>query len=115
VHINGTLRETLLALPFRFTGKHVFVNPATQKPWVNLKRPFNKALTKAKIKDFRFHDLRHYAEFRIMPSSDYKHGGSLTTSDISLGIIYSPLRKPMCGHLADSGPGLHQSTDRSVH
>jgi hypothetical protein len=50
-----------------------------------------------------------------MPSSDYKRGGSLTTSDISLGIIYSPLRKPMCGHLADSGPGLHQSTDRSVH
>jgi hypothetical protein len=37
--------------------------------------------------------LRHYAEFRIMPSSDHECGGSLTVSDILLGIIYSPLRK----------------------
>ena len=28
-----------------------------------------------------------------MPSSDYKHGESLTALDVSLGIIYSPLRQ----------------------
>jgi integrase len=33
------------------------------------RRIFNKALDKAKLRRIRIHDLRHYAEFRIMPST----------------------------------------------
>jgi site-specific recombinase XerD len=39
------------------------------------------------------HMLRHYAAFRIMPSYDCDHGGSLTASFVLLGIIYMLLRK----------------------
>jgi len=33
------------------------------------------------------HSLRHYAEYRIMPSKIPKKGGSLALQDILLGII----------------------------
>lgn len=37
------------------------------------------ACEKAGIKkEVSVNTLRHYAEFQIMPSNDYKHGGSLT-------------------------------------
>jgi len=36
----------------------------------NLQRTFYVALKKGQVEGFRFHDLRHYAEFRTMPSND---------------------------------------------
>lgn len=59
IKLNATLRALMLQLPSRFAGGYVFLNPETQKPYVNIKKMFRRAITKAKIEDFRFHDLRH--------------------------------------------------------
>ena len=38
---------------------HVFINPDTDLPYGDIKNAFNRALRKAGIKDFHFHDLSH--------------------------------------------------------
>ena len=38
---------------------YVFFNPETKKPWTSIKRSFGTARRGAKLKDARFHDLRH--------------------------------------------------------
>ena len=45
-------------------------NNATRISNRNLQRAFYVALKKAQVEGLRFHDLRHYAEFRTMPSND---------------------------------------------
>ena len=50
---------------------HVFVHLEGKfegQPITDIKNAFNGAVDRAKIPNFRFHDLRHYAEFRTMPS-----------------------------------------------
>jgi integrase len=59
IPVNQTLRETLQALPRRLDVPYVFFDPATGKPYQDIKRSFNTALRRAGIKDFHFHDLRH--------------------------------------------------------
>lgn len=51
------LSRVLAALPR--TTDYVFFNPETKKPWTSIKRSFGTARRRAKIKDARFHDLRH--------------------------------------------------------
>jgi integrase len=71
IPINQTLREALQALPRRLDVPYVFYDPATGKPYQDIKRSFNTALRRAGIKDFHFHDLRHtFASHLVMSGVD---------------------------------------------
>lgn len=45
---------------------YVFINPDTHKPYTTIKTGFNRALERAKITNFRFHDLRHTVGTRLI-------------------------------------------------
>lgn len=45
---------------------YVFINPDTNKPYTTIKTGFNRALERAGIKNFRFHDLRHTVGTRLV-------------------------------------------------
>lgn len=84
IPIDATLRETLNKLPRRFVeveskdGKkekelvpYLFHDPKTMKRYSSVKRSFLTALGHAKIKDFKFHDLRHtFASHLVMAGVD---------------------------------------------
>jgi integrase len=63
VPMSGAVREMLERQPK--TGGHVFPSPKTGGQLVDIKRPFGLACDAAKIKDLRFHDLRHTAATRM--------------------------------------------------
>lgn len=71
VPINDPLRAMLKGLVRRLDTNLVFYNPATGGRWHELKRSFATACRKAKIHDFRFHDLRHtFASQLVMAGVD---------------------------------------------
>jgi integrase len=71
IPINETLRAALSGIMRRLDTPHVFYNADTGTPYVNLHKPFQSALKRAKIKDFRFHDLRHtFASHLVMAGVD---------------------------------------------
>jgi integrase len=47
---------------------YVFPNPRTKSKWVNVDGSWGRSVRRAKIENFRFHDLRHNTGLRIMPS-----------------------------------------------
>lgn len=47
------------------TSEYVFVNPKTNKPYVDFRKQWDKAKKQAGIKDLRFHDLRHTVGTRL--------------------------------------------------
>jgi integrase len=56
---------------YRSVSDHIFYNGNGGRIDAgNLRRRFYSSGKKAKIGHFRFHDLRHYAEFRTMPSNE---------------------------------------------
>ena len=71
IPINETLRQTLQGLIRRLDIPYVFYGPETGKPYKEVKTSFKTALRKARIRDFRFHDLRHtFASHLIMAGID---------------------------------------------
>ncbi|HXW68163.1 MAG TPA: site-specific integrase, partial [Dissulfurispiraceae bacterium] len=71
IPINATLRTTLQGLTRRLDVPYVFFDPATGKPYGEVKRSFKSALRRAKIQDFHFHDLRHtFASHLVMAGVD---------------------------------------------
>ncbi len=71
IPINKTLRETLDGLIPRLDVPYVFYDPATGKPYKDIKRSFNTACRRANIKNFTFHDLRHtFASHLVMAGWD---------------------------------------------
>ena len=67
IPINWLLLQELV-LQKRANGKcaYVFPNPDTKKPFIDVKKSFKDACVKAKIKDLRFHDLRHTFASRLV-------------------------------------------------
>jgi len=71
IPINETLRETLQGIVRRLDGGHAFYDTTTGKPFRNVTRSFATACRNAKVKDFRFHDLRHtFASHLVMAGVD---------------------------------------------
>jgi len=67
IPVNVTLKALLQRLPRRIDCPYVFHHPKTLKPYREVKHSFSTAVTRAGIKDFHFHDLRHtYASLAIM-------------------------------------------------
>lgn len=47
-------------------SQYVFINPDTKLPYKDIRESFSNALKNAKIKNFRFHDLRHTVATRLV-------------------------------------------------
>lgn len=72
IPINKTLHQELLLLSEGAKGEHVF-SDKNGHPYGDIKKSFITALTKAKIEDFRFHDLRHtFGSYLAMQRVDLK-------------------------------------------
>jgi len=71
IPINDTLTATLKGLTRRVDVPHVFYDPKTGKPYTTIQRSFNTAAGRAKLADFKFHDLRHtFASHLVMAGID---------------------------------------------
>jgi integrase len=69
IPINWTLRETLDNIPNKKRGDRVFRYKG--RSIISVKKSFITAMNKAKITDFKFHDLRHtFASHMIMAGVD---------------------------------------------
>ena len=64
IPISKLLKKTLKKISI--TSSYVFVNPKTNEPYTDLKKSFHTILDKAKITNFRFHDLRHTVATRLV-------------------------------------------------
>lgn len=70
IPINQTVRFTLQKMIRRVDTPYVFTDEEGSR-FKNVKRSFKSALTKAGIKDFHFHDLRHtFASHLVMAGID---------------------------------------------
>ena len=71
IPINNTVKQALMSVTRRVDVPYVFFDPTTGKPYQDIKRSFNTACRRAKIRDFRFHDLRHtFASHLVMAGWD---------------------------------------------
>ncbi len=68
VPMNAATDAALARLPRPGDGGLVF-RKADGAAWGSIRTAFERAVRAAGLEDFRFHDLRHNAESRIMPSS----------------------------------------------
>ena len=66
-HIYLPMNDTLYNYFSKIEDKtgYVFINPETQEPYKDIKKAWTTSLTKANIKGFRFHDLRHTVGTRL--------------------------------------------------
>ena len=71
IPINETLHELFRTLPRRLDVPFVFFNPETGKRYQDIGKAFEGACRRAKLVDFRFHDLRHtFASHLVMAGVD---------------------------------------------
>lgn len=63
--ITDKLMKTFEKIGIKDSG-YVFVNPDTGKPYNTIRKAWTNALKKAKIENFRFHDLRHTVGTRLI-------------------------------------------------
>ncbi len=71
IPIDDVLRATLQGITRQLDVPYVFYDPATGKPYSDVKKSFRSACRRAKIRDFRFHDLRHtFASQMVMSGAD---------------------------------------------
>ena len=70
--MDDTLYEVLGVLPTRFQQGYVFPSPVKEgQPRFGVQRQFGKAVKKASVHNFRFHDLRHtFASHLVMSGVD---------------------------------------------
>ncbi|MEI8390837.1 MAG: site-specific integrase, partial [bacterium] len=66
IPISKTLKEELKNFN-RFT-EYVFTNKETEKPYSDIKKGYKSLCELARIKNLRFHDLRHTAATRMVAS-----------------------------------------------
>ena len=71
IPISQTLKSVLQGIIRRLDVPFVFYDTETGTPYRNVQRSFNSAMKRAKISDFRFHDLRHtFASQLVMAGID---------------------------------------------
>jgi integrase len=68
VPMTPRVREALRSLCASGESQYVFANSETGRAITDVKHSFTSAVRVAGLEDFTFHDLRHYAESRTMPS-----------------------------------------------
>ena len=95
IPMNTVTRETLSAWQ-KQTGRDsglVFVNPLTGKKFDNCKKAWGSLLNDAKIKNFRWHDMRHdFASRLVMKGVDLNTVRELLGhSDIKMTMRYAHL------------------------
>ena len=59
VPLSNAVKEVLRQVPRVHGTEYIFLNPETNRPLRDIKQSFKTALKKAKIQNFRFHDIRH--------------------------------------------------------
>jgi integrase len=119
IPINDTLRITFNGLLRRLDTPYVFYDPATGKPYQDVKRSFASACRRAKIQDFRFHDLRHtFASHLVMAGVDLTTVKELLGhKTLTMTLRYShlaPSHKIKAVDVLDSVLG-QKSTAQKVH
>lgn len=100
IPINQTLYQQLLALYRSKNGEYVFSNK-NGLPFLDIKKGFSAALKRARIKDFRFHDLRHtFGSHLVMQGVDLRTVQQLMGhKDIKMTMRYSHLSP---GHVQEA-------------
>jgi protein MpaA len=66
IPMNDTLKKTLINIPRRHDVPYVFYNKTTNQPYRNISKSFANALTRSKITNFHFRDLRHTFAFHLV-------------------------------------------------
>ncbi|MGA2466209.1 MAG: site-specific integrase [Thermodesulfobacteriota bacterium] len=65
IPFRDNMRSTFQNVIRRLDVPYVFHDPATGKPYQDVKKSFNTALGKAEVRNFHFHDLRHTFASRL--------------------------------------------------
>jgi hypothetical protein len=78
----------------------------TGAPVQDVKNVFHTALEVAEIKDFTWHDLRHHADSRIMPTAlgqEWDRGGDRAVPETPVGMIRAARETQGVDRAGDTG------------